>query len=50
MTGTAETDENVSQGTVDSGLVSSSSIAKGTNDVFKDSDSEITYGGTKVQP
>ena len=34
MTETAETNENVSQGTNDSSLVSSSNISKGVNEVF----------------
>ena len=50
MTARAKTDENVSQGTVDGGIVSSGSISKGVNETFKDSKDEITYGPEILQP
>ena len=50
MTEKADTNENVSQRTNDGSLVSSPSISIGVEEVFKDSEEEITYGGEPLQP
>ena len=46
----ANTGENVGQGTIDGAIVSSTSIAKGVNEVFSLSNTEISYGGESLQP
>ena len=50
MTDKAETGETVSQGTPDSGIVSSASIGIGVNEVFSESKDEIVYGDEMIQP
>ena len=50
MSARVETGMNVSQGTVDGAIVSSASISKGVDEVFRNSTDEITYGPEMVQP
>ena len=44
------TGENVSQGTVGSGLLSSLNLGQGVHDFFQGSTTEISYGNTRLEP
>ena len=47
---TKEAGEQISQGSIDAGIVSSVNLGKGVDDFFESSEDEISYGLVQLLP